>query len=281
MPERLVERHASWVRRAQLPDGAFAGRRGGSDLYYTSFGLRAADLLGVDDAGLWDAAAAWFGMLDAEADSPVSCYCLVHSLWLLERHGHDLAALQRQAREAARRLPRPAGIYDAYLTALCMAMAGRKVRRAGAVRLIRSCRGAHGGFADRPGERSGVNPTAAATQLLAACGKPADDPASAGFLAACQTDEGGLAPWPGAPCADLLSTFTGMVALAGMERLRSIRLAPVARFARALQGEDGGFRGTLGDDAADPEYTFYGLGVLGLLSSEAARAECSSRDCCC
>jgi hypothetical protein len=160
MPERLVERHASWVRRAQLPDGAFAGRRGGSDLYYTSFGLRAADLLGVDDAGLWDAAAAWFGMLDAEADSPVSCYCLVHSLWLLERHGHDLAALQRQAREAARRLPRPAGIYDAYLTALCMAMAGRKVRRRRAAdpelprgpwRLRRSAGGAQRRQPDRGG----------------------------------------------------------------------------------------------------------------------------------
>jgi geranylgeranyl transferase type-2 subunit beta len=281
MPERLLERHVSWVRKAQLPDGGFPGRRGGSDIYYTSFGLRAADLLGMEDPGLWEGAAGCLAALDPYADSPVACYCLMHSLWLLECHGHDLAPQQRRAREALRRLPRPAGVYDAYLTALCMVMAGRKVRHVGAARLIRSCRGADGGFADRPGERSGVNPTAAATQLLAACGEPADDPAAAEFVVACQTDEGGLAPWPGAPCADLLSTFTGMVALAGMERLRSLRLAPVARFARALQGEDGGFRGTLTDDAADPEYTFYGLGVLGLLSSEAARAECSGRDCCC
>jgi geranylgeranyl transferase type-2 subunit beta len=280
MPARLHERHAAWVRESQLPDGGFAGRRGGSDLYYTSFGLRAAGLLGIEDADLWRRAAGYVDQLDREPRGAVDCCCLMYSLALLGLHGHDLSRTRQRAEAALGRLPRPAGLYDAYLLALCAGMAGRKVRRVGAVRLIRACRGAEGGFADRPGEESGVNPTAAATQLLAACGELPDDPEAAAFLRACQNDEGGLAPWPGAPCADLLSTFTGMVALVGMGRLRQVRLAPVARFARSLLMAEGGFRGAAADDVADAEYTFYGLGVLGLLGSEAARAECSGRDCC-
>ena len=39
-----------------------------------------------------------------------------------------------------------------------------------------------------------------------------------------------------------------------------------ADYARSLEGADGGFRGGLWDERSDVEYTFYGLGVLGLLS---------------
>ena len=40
LPARFLAREAAYVAAAQRPDGGFAGRRGGSDLYYTSFGLR-------------------------------------------------------------------------------------------------------------------------------------------------------------------------------------------------------------------------------------------------
>jgi geranylgeranyl transferase type-2 subunit beta len=204
----------------------------------------------------------------------------MYSVAVLSRHGHELDEVKRSATDALRALPSPSGVYDAYLTALCRGLAGAPAPGDGAVRLVRSCRQEDGGYADQPGERSGVNPTAAAIRLLAARGGSPDDAATAAFLASCQTGEGGLAAWPGAPCADLLSTFTGMVALAGMGGLGRIRLAPVARFARALLAEGGGFRAALADDVADTEYTFYGLGVLGLLGSQAARADCSGRDCC-
>ena len=38
------------------------------------------------------------------------------------------------------------------------------------------------------------------------------------------------------------------------------------RFATELMKPNGGFLGGLWDEATDVEYTFYGLGVLGLLS---------------
>ena len=42
-------------------------------------------------------------------------------------------------------------------------------------------------------------------------------------------------------------------------------LAAVRRFASSLELEQGGFRGAEWDPAHDIEYTFYGLGTLGLL----------------
>ena len=43
-------------------------------------------------------------------------------------------------------------------------------------------------------------------------------------------------------------------------------LAGCAHYAEALQAADGGFRGGLWDDGRDVEYTFYGIGVLGLFA---------------
>ena len=42
-------RHVNFILRFQQPDGGFAGRKGGSDLYYTSFAVRALMLLDALD----------------------------------------------------------------------------------------------------------------------------------------------------------------------------------------------------------------------------------------
>ena len=41
-------------------------------------------------------------------------------------------------------------------------------------------------------------------------------------------------------------------------------LAAVREYAESVELPTGGFRGGLWDDAADVEYTFYGLGTLAL-----------------
>lgn len=46
LSEDLRDRHASYLKRAQQIDGGFAGREGGSDLYYTGFALRSLAVLG-------------------------------------------------------------------------------------------------------------------------------------------------------------------------------------------------------------------------------------------
>src|SRR4029079_17229834 len=46
LPEGLRMRHAKYLLAAQREDGGFAGREGGSDLYYTGFALRSLAMLG-------------------------------------------------------------------------------------------------------------------------------------------------------------------------------------------------------------------------------------------
>ncbi|HZZ73711.1 MAG TPA: prenyltransferase/squalene oxidase repeat-containing protein, partial [Pirellulales bacterium] len=46
LPEDFRARHARFFQAAQQPDGGFAGRDGGSDLYYTGFALRGLALCG-------------------------------------------------------------------------------------------------------------------------------------------------------------------------------------------------------------------------------------------
>mgnify|MGYP000671844328 CR=1 FL=1 len=56
-PEATRARHARYFLQAQRADGGFSGREGGSDLYYTSFGLRGlASELGVEAVGSFLAA---------------------------------------------------------------------------------------------------------------------------------------------------------------------------------------------------------------------------------
>src|SRR5580704_18685179 len=45
LPADVRNRHADYLRAAQNADGGFSGREGGSDLYYTGFGLRGLAVL--------------------------------------------------------------------------------------------------------------------------------------------------------------------------------------------------------------------------------------------
>src|SRR3954470_21841838 len=46
LPESLRARQTKYLLAAQREDGGFAGREGGSDLYYTGFALRSLAMLG-------------------------------------------------------------------------------------------------------------------------------------------------------------------------------------------------------------------------------------------
>jgi geranylgeranyl transferase type-2 subunit beta len=81
-----------------------------------------------------------------------------------------------------------------------------------------------------------------------------------------QTAEGGLRANARIPVADLLSTFTGLVALAALDSPAAVDRAAARRFVLALQQPAGGFHAGAWDQVADVEYTFYGLGAMALLS---------------
>ena len=88
------------------------------------------------------------------------------------------------------------------------------------------------------------------------------------FLGTVWGNEGGFAANTRIPFADGLSTFTALLTAADVGRRDLIRKPIIERFVTGeLEFPTGGFRGAAWDDQADVEYTFYGLGVLGLIGT--------------
>ena len=140
----------------------------------------------------------------------------------------------------------------------------------GIVDFIMSQRDAElGGFREiRVSKRAGTNPTAAAIGVLRMLDALDDDirHSTADFLADMQDDDGGLLANSRIPLADVLSTFTGMLTLADLDRMDAINTSDALHFVHSVQQAEGGFLGAAWDEACDVEYTFYGLGCLALLS---------------
>jgi geranylgeranyl transferase type-2 subunit beta len=294
LPDSFRSRHSEYLLAAQQPDGGFAGRQGGSDIYYTMFALRSAELLVPADEGLWRRAAQYARSLSASPRDMVECFCLlcIRRLAGTGRNDEGRAGIMevvgrsRAADGGYARFPGgEATVYHTFLAALCAELSESDFPGAGeAAAFVHSRRCADGGYADsaKTGGEGATNPTAAAVALLALLAAP-EEPSNKGpmertsaiaaraaeFLASMQRPEGGFAACAGAPEPDLLSTFTASVALAGLGALGRVKLAPVARFARGLQASPGGFRGCAGDAAPDVEYTYYGLGTLALLAEAA------------
>ncbi len=283
-PETFRRRHSEYLLAAARDDGGFAGRQAGSNLYYTSFGLRALALLGVLD-GQAAARAADFlrSRLDREL-SGIELYSLVSSAVLLEAScGLDVlaerptatlvAAIDRHRHADGGFAKGPgnptSSTYHTFLAVLCKQSLGVEPDRCGPiVELIGSRRRDDGGFVEIPQLRaSGTNPTAAAVVLLSQLGRLDESvrDGAARFLASMQTQEGGFRANTAIPMADLLSTLTAMAALAELDGLALVDRQAAADYAGSLQRPDGGFRGGAWDDAVDVEYTFYGLSALALL----------------
>ncbi len=289
LPQRLIARNSDYITSLQNPSGGFPGPEGPEDLYYTSFALRCGHLLDIQDRRFWHSAAGYVKTCGGLPDV-VSCHCFLSAFRAIE------AVLPAWSAEASRStvegiadyldrwrvgslgFAKPgeesASLYHTFLGVLCCRMLGRESPDPDDVaQFVRSRRTAEGGFMDvaspRALDAAGVNPTAAAVQLLALCGAlpPRCAVAASGFVVRCQQPDGGFAAWPGAPFSDLLSTFTALVTLNTTDRLADARLGDLVRFIRSLSLDTGGFRGSASNSPPDAEYTYYGLASLGLLRS--------------
>jgi len=157
-----------------------------------------------------------------------------------------------------------------------------------AARFVLAHRQADGGFSDSGARQSGTNPTSAAVGVLSAAGALDEETAAgaARFFGRMQDGTGGSLAHGKAPAADLLSTFTALVAAVEVRGLHMISLGDCGRFARELACDDGGFRAARLDDESDVEYTYYGVATMGLLAGIAAagapsRCRCADEPGCC
>jgi len=286
VPESFREKHAGFVISCQNADGGFSGRDGGSDLYYTSFALRLLAALGVEDAEVWRYSAQFAGAHLLDPGDVIHCFALLDTKRLMSAQrgwsdeedrrsaSHCETALGRfrTSDDCYARVPgEPAGLYHTFLATLCRQLMGLSLpAREAIVGLAQERRRADGGFSDLgETDRGETNPSAAAIALLKISDAASDDMAerAADFLVGMQRADGGFAAHADAPVSDLLSTFTALVSLAALEALDRIQAGSAARFAQKLQCRTGGFHGTELNDEPDVEYTYYGLGVVGLLST--------------
>ena len=288
-PDEFRSRHADFVRRRHRPDGGFPGREGDSDLYYTGFALRGLAALDALTPEVLAPAADFLRASLARQASVVDFFSLLYSCGLVQAAGGpdvlsgapadwpDRVALALETFATADGgYAKNAGAasgstYHTFLVGLCYELLGRRLPRPHEVtRFVASRRRDDGGYVEiSPMRRSGTNPTAAAVGVLQLLGGPVPEDVResvAAFLAEMPSMEGGLRANGRVPLADLLSTFTGAWTLEQIGALDRVNAAELLNYARSLELPGGGFRGGLWDDGADVEYTFYGLGTLGLVS---------------
>jgi geranylgeranyl transferase type-2 subunit beta len=289
LPAACRNRQSEFLQKAQNPDGGFSGREGGSDLYYTGFALRSLALLGGLTPEIAGQAAVFLRKQLTHPASVIDFFSLLYASLLVQAVGGpdvlgDSPADWRERVAAALETFRApdhgygksaaaaaGSTYHTFLVALCYQLMGHELPRPEEViGFIRSRGREDGGFVEvAPMRRSGTNPTAAAVGVLQMIGgglTPEETDGVIRFLTHMTSTEGGLRANGRAPLADLLSTFTGSWTLHQLGGLDRIDAAAAHRWTQSLELPDGGFRGGLWDESTDVEYTFYGLGVLALLS---------------
>lgn len=272
--------------------GAWMDRSGNPDLYYTRFAINCLSALGVCESVEGDPTLRWLREQSRKDLHLIDAFCLLDCVMLLREAvpgnvDNDLTERARSMAAEQARLalapvsgaPFPDSLYMLFLACMVRERLGGEVddlssRDKDLIRFIHEHQREDGGFSDTLDQKRGqTNPTAAAIGMLTflngLTGGVCDSTAK--FLHAVQRENGGLAAGGQAPYSDLLSTFTGLTALRSMERLDGLRLADLGGFVRSVMAPGGGFHGWPGDEAADMEYTFYGLGATAILLERRGR----------
>jgi geranylgeranyl transferase type-2 subunit beta len=292
LPAERRQRHARFLLASQNPDGGFSGREGGSDLYYTGFALRGLAVLDALSPAVCARAAGFLRAALRQQATVVDFFSLLYAALLVQVSGgvdvfagspanwpdrvaDTLESFRTSDGGYAKGPGGAAGsTYHSFLVALCYELLGREVPgRDKIAAFVLSRRRDDGGFVEiAPMRRSGTNPTAAGVGLIQVADqelftrRPDVRDGVVEFLAEMPSAEGGLRANGLVPLADLLSTFTGAWTLAELGALGRLDADDLRHYAEAAERPQGGFTGGLWDEGVDVEYTFYGLGTLGLVA---------------
>jgi len=284
LPAENRARHEHYLLAAQNADGGFSGREGGSDLYYTAFGLRGLAVLDALTTEVCRRSATFLRDSLTRDVSVIDLFSLLYSAFLAELAGEPvlpsppdpwrrnvLALLEscRATDEGYAKTPggRSGSVYHTFLVCLCHELLVEPIPCPDKlVAFIESRRRDDGGYVEiAPMKRSGTNPTAAAIGVLTMLDRVDEGTIASAtqFLRSVQSPDGGFRGNTRAPVGDLLSTFTAAWTLQDLQT-DAVDGTSCPSFARSCEMPGGGFRGGPWDDRADVEYTFYGLGCLAL-----------------
>lgn len=260
--------------------GGYRGRGPAADLYYTSFGILAGEVVGArpDRRRL---TAFLERHSPAELDLPhLAALCqgqrLLHPLHLPRacRAACRLALQRFRSRDGGfAETPGAASAtaYGLYLALLCSEALGDGVTDAALAHAAAEGRLAAAlPVTAAPGLPTGgaVSTLAAGALSVQALGGRLPAAAVQEALHACRAPDGGFLAHPRAVESDLLSTAVAAFALRRLGApLSGSAAGATARYVQGLWTEAGGFRGAAADPLADVEYTFYALLALGALEA--------------
>ncbi|QDT33152.1 prenyltransferase/squalene oxidase repeat-containing protein [Thalassoglobus polymorphus] len=289
LDESRRERHRNFLLGFQMPDGGFRGRDGDSDLYYTSFAVRGLMMLGGMESQTAEQISKFLKEHETSQLNVIDLMnWLATALALQVSSGIDLlaeasASFPQQIIEQLESVRTEDGgyakstegasgsTYHSLLVMLTYQLVGIPQQRPNAlVQFIYDRQRDDGGFVEiAPMRRSGTNPTAAACAILQEFGAVDDEIRDdlRVFLKEVKSDEGGYQANSRVPFADSLSTFTGILTSQDLNLGRLVDAQKIHHWLTTqLEFPTGGFRAATWDEAADVEYTFYGLGLLALLN---------------
>jgi prenyltransferase beta subunit len=277
-PKQLGESRdlvAAFLRSCLNPDGGFQNRTGDSDLYYTVFGLEG--LIALQEPVPTEHVIPYLRRFDAGRLDLVHVACLARCWAAVSREVSVMPAeaiLARvethRARDGGYTSTSGAERGNAYASFLALgAYEDLQSAMPQADRLLEALAGlrAHdGGYSNLPGEAHGITTvTAAAVSALKSLGGTPDPHLGMWLLDRCHAS-GGFMATPSTPIPDLLSTATGLHALAALHVPVAGIYEPCLDFVDSLWTNRGGFYGSWADDELDCEYTYYGLLTLGHLT---------------
>ncbi len=271
-----LESHRAFLRKAESPKGGFYGRGGLEDVYYTFFGLLSQRILEVEHNSV-ERTASFLSGFDY-ADMP-HVYVQLASLGLIGARSQELSS---RAKEKILALKSEGGfcrideerpsLYDTCLAVLALDELEYDFETAER-EMITSYVLLHqtpdGGFSSLIDSRVGAtNQTSAALVTLSYLKEldRLDRSAVSRFYGSVRDSGGGYSAVPNVPMPDLLSTYTSCIGIRVMGLSETIERERVLSFIMKLQCPDGGFIGFPCDDLPDTEYTYYGLGLISLIS---------------
>ena len=302
LDETRRQAHRQFLISQQNPDGGFSGRvvrdeddnphqplERDSDLYYTSFAVRALALIDEFKAADAERVAAYLSQSGRSRASVIDVVSWLYCAVMVQlAEGPDvlstasanwperLAATLEEFRTndggyAKTREGAVGSTYHTFLVALCLELIGQPLREPGRViEFLLGRRRDDGGFVEiAPMKQSGTNPTAAAIAILQMHDAVTDD-IRAGvedFLTSVRGDDGGFQANARIPFSDSLSTFTGYLTCLDLNLTDVLSPKKIRKFLAELELKHGGYRAAIWDNAADVEYTFYGLGLTALVRS--------------
>ena len=276
-----AESVASFLASERLPSGAFRGRDGEADLYYTVFGLDALTALDIEaeadqnsttrdflrsyDGGegfdlvhLACLARGWAAVGIPDEDRAAHIEPLVDRLLDLRREDGGWAMTSADLASTS---------YSTFLAIGALQDLDIPIARpSDVVAFLEALALDNGGYALDAETRIATTPTTAASVVALRQLGARSHGQTGRWLRSRIHRQGGFLAADEAPMPDLLSTATALHALVSLQT----DLAPIREacldFIDTLWTARGGFYGSWEDDALDCEYTYYGLLALGHLS---------------